>query len=771
MRRLRIILAAAAVLLALAGGAAVRERTAHGTRATRAPGACVVHAVPPAYAASVARAASAGRDVWGDRLLATPAGPTLAAAQSFLAPLTRALQWQGKPLTRSGSYYLPLSFPFTPHGSTVYALHVADGSEIVTRRVGGPSVQLDVGSGAERYGSCAQRRGPASLAQGWLPLLETSYVDAGGVRYRQESFVGRAFGARSVVSFVKLVVDARLASRDAIVRVVPWRGLDRLASDRLGRGGLTRFVVSSGANVRDGAVRWRVPAGQERTIYLDWLHAPSPGRYLHATAARYEAARATTVRFWRARVAKDATFDVPEPAVRNAEHAVLTQLIASGWRYSIGNPYEELSFAESLDAAEVAAEYGDGAVARSILSLALERMRIHPWRFTAFRGARILAAAATYARLSGDTAFLRSATPALAQLVARIAARQQPSGLLLPEPLSTDLENRAVDSVSGQIEAVEGLLDVARAWGAAGDGRNASTARALADRIARPLRQAVADASRRLPDGSLFVPDRLGGQRPFGLVTSSREGSYWNLVMPYAFASGWFAPGSNAARGVLRYLELHGGRLLGVPRTYARTVYGDAPGAGLAPVYALNASRFLADEDRPGQLDLTLYGLLAAGMSPGTHVSGEAVSVLPVRGAWERSMFMPPNTGANASFLGTLRELLVHERRRPDGSVSGLDLAFSTPTAWLADGRRIAVRRAPTSLGPVSFSLVRHGRRIDGRLLLPAAAHARLRLRLPPGERLLRVVVGSRRVAVAAGGTIDLGARRGPVRVRAVVAG
>jgi hypothetical protein len=766
MRSLRVTVAALVGVLVLAGAAAVHERSTHGTRTAAAPAPCVARAVSSAYGASVAQAAASGRDLWGDRLLAAPSGPTLAAARSFLAPLSRGLQWQGKPLTASGSYYVPLSFPFSAHGSTVYALHVADGSEILTRRVDGPSLQLFVGSGGERYGTCAARRGPARLAGGWLPLLETSYVDAGGVRYRQESFVGRAFGARSVVSFVKLVVDAREATRDAVVRVVPWRRLARLTSDHLGTGGRTRLVAGRGANVRGGVVRYSVRAGTTRTIYLDWLHAPSPARYLHATAARYASARATTVRFWRSRVARDAAFEVPETAVADAERAVLVQLIASGWRYSIGNPYEELSFAESLDAAEVAAEYGDAAVARSILELSLQRLRIHPWRFTAFRGARILAAAATYVRLTGDDTFLRSATPALAAVVRRIAARQQPSGLLLPEALSTDLESRAVDSVSGQIEAVEGLRALARAWAAGGDPGPAATARDLAASIERPLRASVARASRRLADGSLFVPDRLGGQRPFDLVTGSREGSYWNLVMPYAFASGWFAPGSPASHGILRYLELHGGRLLGVPRTYARTVYGNAPGSGLAPVYALNESRFLADQDEAGQLDLTLYGLLAAGMSPGTFVSGEAVSVLPVAGAWQRSMFMPPNTGANASLLGTLRELLVHERRTAAGAPAGLDLAFATPRAWLAPGRTIRVLRAPTSFGPVSYALVRRGNAIDVSLDLPRAAHARLRLRLPAGERVVSTTMGP----VGLAGTIDLSGRSGRVALRATIA-
>jgi hypothetical protein len=206
-----------------------------------------------------------------------------------------------------------------------------------------------------------------------------------------------------------------------------------------------------------------------------------------------------------------------------------------------------------------------------------------------------------------------------------------------------------------------------------------------------------------------------------------------------------------------------------VPRTYARTVYGNKPGAGLAQVYGLSASRFFADNDQPDQLVLSLYGMLAVGMTADTYVSGEAVSVLPVKGAHYRSMFMPPNSGANASYLETLRELLIHERHGPLGAPAGLDLAFSTPRAWLADGKEIEVRDAPTTFGKVSYSLVRHGSTIEGSLVLPAGASCRLRLRLPVGEHLLKVLVGSTSVAVDRAGTIDLGSRRGTVAVHATV--
>jgi hypothetical protein len=157
-------------------------------------------------------------------------------------------------------------------------------------------------------------------------------------------------------------------------------------------------------------------------------------------------------------------------------------------------------------------------------------------------------------------------------------------------------------------------------------------------------------------------------------------------------------------------------------------------------------------------------------MTHDTYVSGEAVSVLPVDGAYERSMFMPPNTGSNASYLGTLRELLVHERRGRLGAPAGLDLAFSTPRAWLADGKEIDVRSAPTSFGKVSYSLVRRGDTIQASLVLPPRCHCRLRLRVPAGERLGRVVVGSTVVTADRAGTIDLGGRGGRVEVRATVA-
>jgi hypothetical protein len=213
---------------------------------------------------------------------------------------------------------------------------------------------------------------------------------------------------------------------------------------------------------------------------------------------------------------------------------------------------------------------------------------------------------------------------------------------------------------------------------------------------------------------------------------------------------------------VLSYLLRHGSRLLGLVRAggYALYPQGAYSSSGTDQVYGLNAARFIADNDVPDQLVLSLYGQLAAGMTPGTYVAGEGATVAPLHGDLYRSTYLPPNSASNAAFLETLRLTLVHE------TPAGLELAYATPRAWLAPGRHVAVRDAPTSFGPLSYS-------IDAG---PASAHVvvgvpsrarprvlRLRLRLPGGRRLAAVTLGGTPFPRfnASTGTIDLSGRMG----------
>jgi hypothetical protein len=529
-----------------------------------------------------------------------------------------------------------------------------------------------------------------------------------------------------------------------------------------------------GARVAQGTMRVRVAPGESATLDAGWL-VPYGGAPVPIDEREYDAARQRLVDFWLSRLGTRPTYDVPERIVTDAERSLLVQDLALTWRYSVGNQYEEFSFAETLDAAEVMAEYGLPGVTRQILDSSLARLT---GGTSNWRSGEKLTAAALYFRLSGDREYLDRSTPMLSRVVDALGRqiRSGHGGLLRRERYSSDVAAR-VYGLHAQAAVWQGLNAIADAWRATGRTAHARKARALAVALGRGLHRAVRRSSRRLKNGSLFVPAALlARHEPFDAVTASRPGSYWNLVVPYALSSGFFTPGGRDANGILEYMLGHGSRLLGLVRAGAYSLYGKAryPVSGTDQVYGLNVARFLADNDRPDQLVLSLYGMLGASMTPNTFVSGEAATVAPLRGASYRSMYMPPNTASNSAFLETLRLMLVHETRDKDGSPVGLELAFATPRPWLGDGKTIAVNAAPTSFGPLTYELHRDGSRVTGTLDVPSRRppHTlRLRLRLPHGVKLRAVrVAGRRRPVDRRTGTIDLSGLRGSLELVAVLA-
>jgi hypothetical protein len=651
-----------------------------------APAAHACPVPPSASAAEVQRALRSGPDVWGDRLLREPGGPTLAAARRFLPPLRYAQARAGAKLTASGVYYLPFAGQAPPQGVSAPALHVADGSRIYDGSVDGPGLAVFVAG--RPFASCSAR-----LADGWLPILRTR--DGG---FAQESFTATLPGAQRPTTFVRVGGDGAI---------------------RVTLGGRT---LSFG----------RGPA------YVEW---PRGGRAQVASPSTYERARTALVAYWQERLATGARIEVPESYVENALRALLVQNLELTWRYSVGNAYGEFSFPESLDVAEVMAEYGFSTVARSMLRTSFTRAA-HPypqWKM----GERLLASA-LYARLYPDDRFLAQATPVLGRYVAALERSVGSNGLLAPERYSSDIPD-SVYGLHGQAVVWQGLRELAAEWERHGSSVLAARARALAARLGTGLQRAVRRSQRRLPDGSLFVPMRLlDDEQPYGSVVEARSGSYWNLVAPYALASGLLD--RDQEEGVLRYLLRHGSRLLGLVRAGGYALYGRSapfPTSGTDEVYGLNAARFLASVDEPDQLVLSLYGHLGAGMTEDTFVSGEAASVAPLGVRRERSMYLPPNSASNAALLETLRLMLVEEQD------SGLRLAFATPRAWLRPGRRIAVTNLPTSFGPLSYTLSAKRGSVDVSVDVPSVRPARtlqLRLRLPRFTR-----------------TIDLTGRKGRV--------
>jgi hypothetical protein len=732
----RSALAVGVVLLAGAAAAPARPQAAL---------PCAPAPAGPAYAAAVNAALGAKQDVWGNQLLAAPGGPTYRSAAQFLHPLMLVgPPWGSAPgrLTVTGVYYLAFGRPAQGPHPRELDLHVADGSQIISEHSNGPRLSIRVGAHTlERYGSCLGRLSAPELGGGYLPILDTSYVDAAGVHYQQESFATRIPQTRSLVSFVQLTIGphgrARLTPSNPKLLLAGPGG--RLAGHSV--------VYSAGA--------------RPRTVYAAWLADRAVVRPLRLNRKTYYKARRALAAYWNRRLASGASFVVPEKRVYNAERNLLIQNLVHSWRYSLGNPYERFSW-ELIDDAEVMGAYGFTGTERSILERSFRSTTVFPTRA---EGEQMIGTA-DYYRRTGDAAFVEEVTPALAADLNEFAFEldNDGSGLLYREPFGVDIST-LVYGLHGQSLAYQGLRAIAAVWTGTGHADLAAQATQLADRLGSGLRSAVAASEHWLPDGSLFIPVSLldPTQQPFDPLTASRDGSYWNLVMPYALESGLFPPGSTQANAVLDYLLGHGSRLLGLVRFRA---FGESgkPGyrsPGSDDVYGINVSRFLADEGQADQLVLSLYGKLAASMTQNTFVSGEGSTIGPVDGEFYRSMFRPPNAPNNAFFLETLRLMLVHETRDALGSPSGLELAYSTPRTWLAAGKRIVVRKTRTSFGSLSYRLEASAGSVHAVVDVPARVPPttlKLRLRLPGGERIAAVTLGGKafdRFAPATG-TIDL---------------
>jgi hypothetical protein len=738
-RRARLV--AVGIVLALAATASAVA--GHGRRASD----CVPLRADQSYSDAVLSALAAKEDVWGTQLVGSQQGPTYAAVRARLHPLLLVGKPAGlKPtrLTDSGVYYLPFGRPKGTHGAGAVDLHVADGSQVVSQLANGPRLTVSVGlRGTERYGSCLSRLDPPRLAQGYLPILETSYADADGVRYRQESFATRIPQTRSLVSFMRLSVDPRgTRVPRALVRFTASdRGLRRVGRQlRLGK--RVRLLFTKGARLDGRSIVFA--ARKPRVVYVAWLNQPSRVGPIRLNRATYERARRSVGAYWVRRLAAGGEVVVPEQRINDAERSLLIQNLLMSWRYSLGNSYERFSW-ELVDVAEVMGAYGYRGVERTILQAARGAASFFPNRAAGER----MTGAADYFRRYGDRGYVAQMTSQFRHELDSFdrQLRKSKTGLLKRERYGADILG-PIYGLHAQVLVLQGLRGMSEVWARTGYPRLAVEAADVATRLEAGLRAAVAAAKQTLPDGSVFVPIALvdGKEKAYDKLTAGKRGSYWNLVMPYVLASGFFRPHSADALGLLRYMQLHGSRFLGLVRFSPHTGVTNPgyEGPGSDDVYGTNVARFLADNDQPDQLVLSLYGKLGAGMTENTFVSGEGSSIAPLSRKYYRSMHRPPNSANNAFFLEALRLTLAHETTDASGSPRGLELAYSTPRSWLEPGKRIEVRRLQTSFGRLSYTIDAGPSAVRVSLDVPAglAGPLRLRLRLPAGQQLGAVTVG-----------------------------
>lgn len=134
--------------------------------------------------------------------------------------------------------------------------------------------------------------------------------------------------------------------------------------------------------------------------------------------------------------------------------------------------------------------------------------------------------------------------------------------------------------------------------------------------------------------------------------------------------------------------------------------------------------------DEVKRVILGLYGSMAYGMSRDTYAAVECHRITTGENYWTL-----PHTYSNTKQVRILRNMLLRE----DGG--DLLLGYAVPRPWLADGKRVAVKQAPTLFGPVSYAIDSHAAdgRIHVRIEPPKRGEhkmVRIRLRHPEGTNI-----------------------------------
>ena len=653
--------------------------------------------------------AASTKDLWGEAAIARPEGPTYEFFRDLLPPL-RYVNTEFK------HYPIVLSAP----AGAIKARWVSSGGGVnlrankppMWREIGTP-VQFFLGEGAHRFGQdIAKITGP-KYAGGHLPIVQVGYEHA-GCRYEQEAFalVGKEWAEHGAV-FVKFTC------RDQAGKIIVAMPQD--IKIRAGNGILLNDKAEA-LLYFDQRWMWDEPSHQLRAPLADGDSTtilvptkPVPGIYVRERSQpkafagpalsfpSYEKERKSCQEAWTGILRRGAQFSLPEPIVQDAWQSLVVgnYLLASGDRmnYSAGNAYDHLYEGECGDAVKSLLLFGQAADARRMVGPLLDFNRQATRFHVAGHKLQLLA---YYYWLTRDADYIREKRPVWAPVVDFIRTSRKTENGLLPKDNYAGDVNTQIYSLNSNANCWRGVRDMSAVLEEVGDRTLAAELRQEADGFRKVILDAVAKSERRETTPP-FIPLSLYGDEPaHDPLTATRMGSYYDLMAPYVLGSGVFGLGDQHETWLIEYLRQHGGLAMGMIRSMPHQgEFKDDPG-----VNVLYGQRYMLALLRRGDRGHALagfYGHLAQGMTRETFIGGEGSRFFH-GDANGRSFYLPPNSASNAMFLTTLRYLLIQDwDSDDDGRPDTLRLLDAIPAAWLKDGSKIVVEKAPSAFGDVSF--------------------------------------------------------------------
>jgi len=700
--------------------------------------AALLRAQQPSLPVNAKEMAALRTDAWAEAALRHPDGPGYEFFKDLLPPLRYVN-------TAFRHYPIVLCAP----GKPVKARWISNGSGVnlraakppMWREVGTPT-SFHVGKEVESFGSNSERLDGPKYLDGYLPVVQVA-CSLGEATYEQEAFAPTsspladhgAILVRFTVRKAPGVVAAQIEAKASL------KSTDNSLQDAQGR-----TLVQFGSGWTWDAEKKQLSVSLKADTSADLLILTRPMQALAPSAVDYTKERQTCVETWKALLARGSAFEIPEPIVQNAWRALVVgnHLIAVGDRmnYSAGNAYDHLYEGECGDAVRSLMLFGHTRDARAMVGPLLDFDR----KATRFHVAgHKLQLLAHYYWVTRDAEYIREKRAVWEPVVAFIRnSRKTENGLLPKDNYAGDI-NQQIYSLNSNANCWRGLRDMAAVLEDMGERDVAGGLRKEVEGFRKVILNAVAKSERNDVKPPFIPLSLFGNEEPHDPLTATRTGSYYDLMIPYVLGSDLFA-GHERESWIIDYLREHGGLAMGMIRSMPHQgEFKDEPGVNV--LYGLRYNLTLL---RRGDRDHALvgfYGHLAQAMTRDTFIGGEGSRFFH-GDRHGRSFYLPPNSASNATFLTTLRYLLIQDWDLDfDGRPDTLRLLDAIPPRWLADGKAISVQRAPSAFGEISVrveSRLSRDREVVVTLKPPSRSAKKLQVRLPdpPGYRIIKVTRG-----------------------------